>query len=141
MRQVKRLLRNIYKPQHYYYIHVDQQSEYMYQELSYLEAYPNIKFSKMRYRTFWASNTILFMLLNAIKEMISHGWNFDYVMNISESDFQVRPMEQFEEHLRKRNGLNFLSMGINGFVRFQESQGMNRIFYNCDEHMFKMGDR
>ena len=96
VRQVKRLLLNTYRPHHYYYIHVDEQSEYMYQELKYLEAYPNIKFSKMRYRTFWASNTILYMMLTGIREMMVMGWDFDYVMNLSESDFPMRPVEIFE---------------------------------------------
>ena len=96
VRQVKRLLLNTYRPHHYYYIHVDEQSEYMYQELKYLEAYPNIKFSNMRYRTFWASNTILYMMLTGIREMMVSGWDFDYVMNLSESDFPMRPVEIFE---------------------------------------------
>ena len=51
VRQVKRLLRNIYRPHHYYYIHVDEESEFMYQELQYLEeAFPNIRFFRERYR-------------------------------------------------------------------------------------------
>ena len=48
-RQVRRLLRQIYRPQHFYYIHVDQDSEYMLHQLASLAALPNIVFSSRRY--------------------------------------------------------------------------------------------
>ena len=49
LRQVRRLLLQIYRPQHFYYIHVDQDSEYMLHQLASLAALPNIVFSSRRY--------------------------------------------------------------------------------------------
>ena len=46
---MRRLLRQIYRPQHFYYIHVDQDSEYMLHQLASLAALPNIVFSSRRY--------------------------------------------------------------------------------------------
>ena len=68
VRQVRRLLRNIYQPHHYYYIHVDETSEYMHQELRGLEAWDNIRLFPRRYRAFWGSNSILFVLLLGIRD-------------------------------------------------------------------------
>ena len=122
MRQVSRLLRNIYRHHHYYYIHVDEESEYMYQELSQLEAAPNIRFFRQRYRSFWGSNSILFLLLQGMRELLEAGWEWDYVMNISESDFPVRPIQEFEKHLKMWNGGNFVAMGNDEMLKFQDGQ-------------------
>ena len=113
----------------------------MYEQLKHLAAFPNIKFFKTRYTSFWGSNTILYMLLRGIREILEMEWNFDYVMNISESDFPVRPIEDFEEHLRERNGGNFIAMGKDQMLKFQEGNGLTKTFYNCDDHMYKVGER
>lgn len=65
VRHVKRLLQNIYEPHHFYYIHIDESSGYMYDQLQYLRdrQVDNIKFYKRRYRSFWGSNTILYMVM------------------------------------------------------------------------------
>ena len=34
------------------------------------------------------------------EEILSLSWNWDYIMNISESDLPVKPIQQFENHLR-----------------------------------------
>ena len=128
VRQVKRLLRNIYRPHHYYYIHVDEESEFMYQELRYLEAFPNIRFFRERYRSFWGSNSVLFLLLQGMRELLESGWDWDYVMNISESDFPVRPIQEFEEHLKRWNGGNFVAMGKDEMLSFHEGQVHRRKF-------------
>ena len=36
-----------------------------------------------RYKSFWSSNTQLFLLLAAMRELLETGWDWDYVMNIS----------------------------------------------------------
>ena len=43
-------------------------------------------------------------------------------MNISESDFPVRPIEEFEEHLRRWNGGNFVAMGKDDMLKFHDGQ-------------------
>ena len=141
MRQVKRLLRLIYRKHHFYLIHVDEQSNWMHNELKILEEFPNIKLTKQRFTTFWASNTLLFLLLASFKEILQIGWTFDYVMNISESDFPLKPLEEFENYLKTRIGKNFLGTSLRELIRFQEGQGMRKMFYNCDNHMYRIGER
>ena len=144
MRQVKRLLRQIYRSHHFYFIHVDERYNWMYSKLVTLEKIPNIKVVRQRFKTFWASNTILYFLLSAFKEILELGWNFDYVMNISESDFPVKPLEEFEDHLKANIGRNFVETGagIDGdLISGHELQGLNNLFYNCEDHMYLLGKR
>ena len=122
VRQVRRLLRQIYRPHHYYFIHVDQSSQWMFSQLKDLQTFPNIKLATQRFQTFWASNTLLFLLLTSMKDILELGWDFDYLVNISESDFPVRPLEQFEIFLRNNTGRNFVAMGNENMVKFQNGQ-------------------
>ena len=124
VRQVKRLLRQIYRPQHFYFIHVDQTSHWMFSQLKTLETFPNIKLATDRFKTFWASNTLLYLLLHSMKDILELGWDFDYLVNMSESDFPLRPLEEFETHLQHNYGRNFLSIAGKQMVKFQNGQGM-----------------
>ena len=65
---------------------------------------PNILLTERRFKTFWASNTLLFLLLDCFREIMQLGWQFDYITNISESDFLLKPLEKFEDHLKARMG-------------------------------------
>ena len=60
-------------------------------------------------RTFWASNTNLYVLLAAFRDILQFGWNFDYVINISESDFPVKPLDEFENELKTNVGKNYVA--------------------------------
>ena len=106
----------------------------MYQELRYLETFPNIKFFKQRYRSFWGSNSVLFLLLQGMRELLEAAWDWDYVMNISESDFPVRPIQEFEEHLKRWNGGNFVAMGKDEMLTFHEGQVRRRKFMVSEEN-------
>ena len=81
------------------------------------------------------------MQLMGMKHMLEMGWNFDYVTNISESDFPVRPIRMFEELLKNNYGGNFIAIGRDDMTKFQDGQGMRKTFYTCDNHMFRIGDR
>ena len=81
------------------------------------------------------------VVIKGIKDMLEMGWNFDYVTNISESDFPLRPVSMFEDYLRHHYGQNFVSIGSDDMTRFQEGQGMRKLFYTCDNHMYRLGDR
>ena len=88
---------------------MDQKYNWLYSKLEDLKSLPNVRFSKMRFNSFWASNTILYVLLIAFREILEFGWNFDYVMNISESDFPAKPLEEFEKALKVNPGANYIA--------------------------------
>ena len=41
--------------------------------------------TEKRYRTFWASNTLLFLLLSVFREIQRLGWQYHFLVNLSES--------------------------------------------------------
>ena len=117
----------------------------MYSKLVSLQAFPNIKVANERFRTFWASNTILYVLLATFRQILQLGWDFDYVVNISESDFPVKSVEEFENYLKSSIGKNYVAtVGANygrDLIADQEGQGLTHLFYNCEDHMFLLGRR
>jgi len=141
LRQVLRVLRSIYRPHHFYFIHVDEHSKWLHSKLFDLSLLPNVHFASQRFSTFWASNTLLYLLLVSMKEILGLGWDFDYVMNISESDYPVRPLEEFEDYLKTRVGRNFVATSGKEMLKFQDGQGMRKLFYNCEDRMWRVGDR
>lgn len=66
----------------------------MYRELLKLEdAFSNIKLTRNRFSTIWGGASLLQMLLASIKILLQlskslHPW--DYVINLSESDFPIK---------------------------------------------------
>ena len=116
----------------------------MYSKLVILQNLPNIKVTKERFRIFWASNTILYVLLAAFRDILQVGWNFVYVINISESDFPVKPLEEFENELKINVGKNYVATVATAdrdLIADHEGQGLNNLFYNCEDHMFMIGRR
>jgi len=68
-RQVYRLVRQIYSPDHYVFIHVDKRQDFLFRELKKLESIlPNVKMVKKRFSTIWGGASLLSMLLSAIQE-------------------------------------------------------------------------
>ncbi|CAG2183933.1 unnamed protein product, partial [Oppiella nova] len=54
LRQINRLLKNIYDPKHFYYIHIDSRQDYLFRELIKLESkLANVRVSRVRLSTIW----------------------------------------------------------------------------------------
>ena len=66
--------------------------EYLHRELSLLaEHLPNVRMASERFATIWGGASLLSMLLECFKELLSfEDWKWDFVLNLSESDFPVK---------------------------------------------------
>ena len=70
-----------------------QRSDYLhrmlYEELS---DYPNVYFPTWRMATIWGGASLLQMILSTMADLeyILTDWHWDYLINLSESDFPVR---------------------------------------------------
>ena len=110
LRQVHRLIKVLYHRDHLFYIHVDavsslwdsysssmnihillfQRQEYLFRELLPLESqYRNIKLSRERFSSIWGGASLLSVLLSSMKELLDYA-NWDFVINLSESDFPIK---------------------------------------------------
>jgi len=62
LRQVTRLLRIIYRPHHFYLIHVDARQDFLFRSLLQLELkYPNIRLIRKRQTSIWGGNYCYFL--------------------------------------------------------------------------------
>ncbi|XP_053683028.1 xylosyltransferase oxt [Sabethes cyaneus] len=144
LRQVHRLLRTLYSPKHYYFIHVDSRQEYLFRELLKLEEhFPNIRLSRKRWSTIWGGASLLQMLLSSMEHLLKETphWKWDFVMNLSESDFPVKTLDKLVRFLSANLGKNFVRSHGREVQRFIQKQGLDRTFVECDNHMWRIGDR
>ena len=143
LRQVTRLLRVLYRPHHYYYIHVDTRREYLYRELSKLIGhFSNIRMDSTRHSTIWGGASLLTMLLDAMHELLAMDeWQWDYFLNLSESDYPVKSVEELEAFLTNYKGKNFVKSHGRDTMKFIRKQGLNMLFYECEHRMWRLGPR
>ena len=69
-----------------------QRQEYLYGELSKIaERFPNVRMATKRHASIWGGASLLTMLLDSMAELMTMtDWNWDYFLNLSESDYPVK---------------------------------------------------
>ncbi|KER33122.1 hypothetical protein T265_01011 [Opisthorchis viverrini] len=143
--QIKRLFRLIFYTRHYYYIHVDARSNYLYQRVLHLsKRYPhNVYVTEKRWVPIWGGTDLLLMMLSAMHHLIvdmGSKWHWDFFINLSGTDLPVRPQNQLIAYLSQQRGKIFLHSNPNR-PQFIVSQGFDRLFASCDQYMWDLGPR
>ncbi|XP_034448532.1 xylosyltransferase 1-like [Hippoglossus hippoglossus] len=142
-RQFQRLFKAIYHTSHYYYIHVDQRSNYLHREvLSLARQYPNVRVTPWRMSTIWGGASLLTMYLRSMEDLLNMtDWSWDFFINLSGADYPIRTNELLVSFLSKYRNMNFIKSHGRDNARFIRKQGLDRLFYECDTHMWRLGDR
>ncbi|KAK6047038.1 hypothetical protein COOONC_15458 [Cooperia oncophora] len=143
-RQVKRLLKALYSPFHYYYIHVDKRQLYMLTEMKAVAAkLSNVFVSPDAHSTIWGGASLLTMVQDTIRRSIATPSlsDWDYLINLSESDFPVMTLQEFETQLRANPGKSYMSSHGYNTGRFIQKQGFDFIFVECENRMWRIGRR
>lgn len=142
VRQVLRLLGALYSPSHFYYIHVDSRQEYLYRELLWLEErFGNVRLARKRFPTIWGGSSLLHMLLDAATELLRMSADWQYLVNLSETDFPIKPLEELEQFLSANMGTNFVKSHGQDTQRFIAKQALDRTFHECEGRMWRLGPR
>ncbi|XP_071953271.1 xylosyltransferase 1-like [Antedon mediterranea] len=143
LRQVRRLIKVLNDPRHYFYIHVDVRSDYLHRELSKLaKTIDNVRLTPWRMATIWGGASLLQVLLKCMDDLLNMPeWQWDFFINLSESDFPIKPNEKVVAFLTKYRQYNFLKSHGRDEIRFTKKQGLDRTFYECDTHMWRLGER
>ncbi|EDW78740.1 oxt [Drosophila willistoni] len=142
LRQVHRLLKALYAPEHVYYIHVDERQDYLYRKLLELETkFSNIRLARKRFSTIWGGASLLTMLLQCMQDLLKSNWQWDFVINLSESDFPVKTLDKLVDFLSANRGRNFVKGHGRETQKFIQKQGLDKTFVECDTHMWRIGDR
>lgn len=119
-----------------------QRQDYLHRKLSALEnQFSNIKLASSRYSTIWGGASLLTMLLAAMKDCMALKWRWDFIINLSESDFPIKSLEELENFLSANKGLNFVKSHGREVQRFIKKQGLDKTFIECDTHMWRVGER
>ncbi|XP_048525855.1 xylosyltransferase oxt [Dendroctonus ponderosae] len=142
LRQVHRLLKLIYHRNHYYYIHVDVRQDYLYRELLALERFPNIRLTRKRFATIWGGASLLEMLRACMLQLLQMpDWSWDFILNLSESDFPVKPLGKLTQFLSANAQRNFVKSHGREVQRFIQKQGLDKTFVECEYRMWRVGNR
>ncbi|KAM9296883.1 xylosyltransferase 2 [Gastrophryne carolinensis] len=143
VRQLKRLIKSIYHQHHFYYIHVDQRSNYLHAEVVQLaQHYPNVRVTPWRMITIWGGASLLTMYLRSMQDLLlMPDWPWDYFINLSATDYPTRTNEELVLFLSKFQDKNFLKSHGRDNARFIKKQGLDRLFHECDSHMWRLGER
>lgn len=114
----------------------------MYRELLKLEEkVDNIRLARTRFSTIWGGASLLTMLLASMTELLYLQWRWDFVINLSESDFPVKSTDKLVDFLTANRDRNFVKSHGREVQRFIQKQGLDKTFVECDTHMWRIGDR
>lgn len=103
--------------------------------------FPNIRLARTRFSTIWGGASLLTMLMQSMEDLMKSKHQWDFVINLSESDFPVKKIEKLEEFLTANRNRNFVKSHGRETQRFIQKQGLDKTFVECDTHMWRIGDR
>nr|CAJ76263.1 protein-O-xylosyltransferase [Drosophila yakuba] len=117
-------------------------TNYLYRKLLELESkFPNIRLARKRFSTIWGGASLLTMLLQCMVDLLQSNWHWDFVINLSESDFPVKTLDKLVDFLSANQGRNFVKGHGRETQKFIQKQGLDKTFVECDTHMWRIGDR
>ena len=76
-----------------------------------------------------------------MQEMLELNWNMDFIINLSESDYILKHPQTLKKFLMIQKGTNFVKSHGRDTETFIKKQGLDRTFYECDHHMYRLGPR
>ncbi|KAI5762104.1 XYLT1 [Gulo gulo luscus] len=142
-RQLQRMFKAIYHKDHFYYIHVDKRSNYLHRQvLQFARQYGNVRVTPWRMATIWGGASLLSTYLQSMRDLLEMtDWPWDFFINLSAADYPIRTNDQLVAFLSRYRDMNFLKSHGRDNARFIRKQGLDRLFLECDAHMWRLGDR
>lgn len=143
--QIMKLLAAIYSDKHIYYLHIDKRDDYLFEQFIGLEnIYTNIFLVRNRFVTIWGSPKLLEMILDSMQQLLQqHRQDFDYLMNLSGSDYPIKSLDELEAYLSIKSNDSMIYLrfhDINGYD-FIRKQGLEHNFFQCDDRAWRLGPR
>ena len=135
-----RLIKKLFDGRNYFYIHVDSRQDYMFEQMKKLsEKYPNfVRISDKRFSTIWGGASLLRMLVSCMSDLLKMSdWKWDFVLNLSESDYPLKNPKVLTDFLSDNREKNFVKSHGRDSLVFVKKQGLDRTFHECDTHMFR----
>lgn len=95
----------------------------------------------LRHASIWGGASLLTTLLSSANEMLARNRNWDFLVNLSESDFPIKSDARLTEFLTLNKGMNFVKSHGREVQRFISKQGLDKSFVECEARMWRVGDR
>lgn len=76
-----------------------------------------------------------------MRELLHMDWSWDFVINLSESDYPVKTVKHLVAFLSANKNRNFVKSHGRDVQRFIQKQGLDKTFVECDTHMWRVADR
>lgn len=124
-----------------------QRQDYLYREMLKVERsckLNNIIVARgegLRHASIWGGASLLTTLLKSARQILAHHHHWDFLVNLSESDFPVKNNSQLIEFLNWNKGMNFVKSHGREVQRFITKQGLDKTFVECEARMWRVGDR
>lgn len=81
------------------------------------------------------------MLVKCMSDLLAmDDWKWDFVINLSESDYPVKKPELLAQFLSENREKNFVKSHGRDSQVFIKKQGLDRTFHECDTHMFRLAN-
>lgn len=105
--------------------------------------YKNIHVAKGENRraSIWGGASLLSTFLSSARQLLSYDNDWDFLINLSESDYPVKSNELLVEFLTANKGMNFVKSHGREVQRFISKQGLDKTFVECEARMWRVGDR
>ncbi|KAL3112979.1 hypothetical protein niasHT_013444 [Heterodera trifolii] len=150
-RQLRRLFRSLFLPRHFYFVHVDSRQEFMLKEMLKVEeslraeGFANFRVAKRRMATIWGGSNLLDLFLWTVAETLGETnskWaQWDYIVNLSETDMPILSVEELEQNLAENRGFSFLKSHGQNTSAFLQKQGLHFHFMQCEQRMWRVAER
>ncbi|XP_050427984.1 xylosyltransferase oxt isoform X2 [Adelges cooleyi] len=142
VRQVYRLIKALFHRDHYFFIHVDARHDYMFRELLKIElTLSNVRLSRRRHSTIWGGASLLTTLVDAMTDLVQSSWDWDFVINLSESDFPIKSNDALVRFLAANREKNFVKSHGREVQQFIQKQGLDKTFVECEARMWRVGEK
>jgi len=148
IRQIFRLIKTIYHDQHFYYFHVDKRMGFLRKEIEKFISSVNknnFYISDWSFPSIWGGSTLLQVHLNVMKDVLefkkSKNWDWDFILNLSETDFPIKTVNDLTLFLKQHMDKNFVKFFANDFETFANNQALDITFLQCENRMWRIGKR
>ncbi|VDP81276.1 unnamed protein product [Schistosoma curassoni] len=111
---------------------------------SFIGNYPsNVYLTSTRFSPIWGGQSLLDMFLSSLKDLSFNmsDWEWDFVINLSESDLPIRPNHELVTYLSHNRDKIFLRSFSHTGQSFLRNQGFGQLFLECDSYVWHLGER
>ena len=114
IQQYIRLLKNIYRPQNVYCIHIDKKApQWWSQSLKDIaNCFPNVIIARNPLDVIYASSRILYAHFKCFQELLESTHEWKYVISLHGTEIPLVTNKQMVEVLQKMNGSNIIDKGV-----------------------------